>query len=110
MKSYFTQTPGWSISKRETRHFINQVTIQQQKLFGNGHMHPSSLHAFLDSFQTLLWHLMMASQKVMFLLLLYYTDKGTFYSNKLIIHRKLYVFYTQTDRQIETRNMNYAFM
>ena len=68
-KSYFTATSGWSNSKRETRHFINQVTIQQQKLFGYGHMHPSSLHAFLDSFQTLLWHPMMASQKVMFLLI-----------------------------------------
>ena len=78
MKLYFTATPGWSISKRETRHFINQVTIQQQKLFGYGHMYPSSLHAFLDSFQTLLWHLMMASQKVMFLLLFYETCKGTF--------------------------------
>ena len=90
MELYSTAAPGWSISKRETRHFINQVTIQQQKLFGYGHMYPSSLHAFLDSFQTLLWHLMMASQKVMFLLLLYYTDKGTFYSNKLIIIRRIF--------------------
>ena len=74
-KSYFTATSGWSNSKRETRHFINQVTIQQQKLFGYGHMHPSSLHAFLDSFQTLLWQLMMASQKVMFLLIFYKLTK-----------------------------------
>ena len=78
MTSYFTATSGWSISKRETRHFRNQVTIHQQKLFGYGHMHPSSLHAFLDSLQTLLWQLMMASQKVMFLLISYETDKRTF--------------------------------
>ena len=75
MKSYFAAIPVCSISKREIRHFINQVTIQQQRLFGNGHTHPSSLHAFLDSFQTLLWQLMMASQKVMFLLIFYDTDK-----------------------------------
>ena len=80
-KSYFTATSGWSNSKRETRHFINQVTIQQQELFGYGHMHPSSLHAFLDSFQTLLWQLMMAYQKVMFLLIFYETYKRTFYSD-----------------------------
>ena len=84
-KSYLTATSGWSNSKRETRHFINQVTIQQQKLFGNWHMHPSSLHAFLDSFQTLLWHPMMASQKVMFLLISYEGYIGIFYSDQLII-------------------------
>ena len=78
MTLYFTATSGWYISKRETRHVINQVTTQQQKLFGNGHMHPSSLHAFLDSFQALLWQLMMASQKVMFLLISYETDKSIF--------------------------------
>ena len=78
MKLYFAAIPVCSISKREIRHFINQVTIQQQKLFGNGHMHPSSLHAFLDSFQTLLWHPMMASQKVMFLIIYYETYKGTY--------------------------------
>ena len=94
-KSYFTATSGWSNSKRETRHFINQVTIQQQKLFGYGHMHPSSLHAFLDSFQTLLWQLMMASQKVMFLLIFYKLTKELFTpTDENIDHVKLYVFYT----------------